>query len=62
MMVQFYCGTHGASMAYKLEGDAHWRLYIEPVRLPEGETTIRAKAIRIGYKESEEVEATFTVT
>ena len=48
-------------MAYKLEGDEHWRLYTEPIRLPEGETTIRAKAIRIGYLESEEVEATFVV-
>ncbi|MBT5830663.1 MAG: sulfatase, partial [Candidatus Latescibacteria bacterium] len=62
MMVQFYNSTQGASMAYQLEGDTHWRLYTGPVRLAEGQHTVRAKAIRIGYKESEEVLATFTVT
>ncbi|MDE2829071.1 MAG: sulfatase [Gemmatimonadota bacterium] len=62
IIVQFYCGTQGASMAYQLAGDEHWRLYTDPIPLPKGETTIRAKAIRIGYKESEEVKATFVVT
>ena len=62
MLVQFYCGTQGASMAYQFDGDTRWRLYSQPIRLPKGETAIRAKAIRIGYAESAEVEATFVVT
>ncbi|NKB69069.1 MAG: sulfatase-like hydrolase/transferase [Candidatus Latescibacteria bacterium] len=60
-MIQLYCGTQGASMAYQLPGDTSWRLYCDPIRLPQGETTLRARAIRIGYKESEQVEATFVV-
>jgi arylsulfatase A-like enzyme len=63
LMLQFYCATQGASMAYTFEpGDApHWQLYTQPLRLPEGETAIRAKATRIGYKESVESTATITV-
>lgn len=50
-------------MAYTLEqgDDPHWLLYIEPLRLPVGQTTVRARAIRIGYRESEESSATFTI-
>jgi hypothetical protein len=64
VLLQFYSATQGASMAYTLEqGNApHWLLYSEPLRLPVGKTTVRAKAIRIGYKESKESVATFTVT
>jgi N-sulfoglucosamine sulfohydrolase len=63
VLLQFYCATQGASMAYTLEqGDnSHWLLYTEPLRLPTGQTTIRARAIRIGYQESEESTATFTI-
>jgi hypothetical protein len=63
-MVQFYCATQGASMAYTFEEGpgVRWQLYSGPLRLPEGETTIRARAIRIGYEESEERAATFRVT
>jgi len=64
LMVQFYCAAQGASMAYTFEEgeDVHWQLYTAPLRLPPGETTIRARAIRIGYRESEERVATFRVT
>jgi N-sulfoglucosamine sulfohydrolase len=64
LMVQFYCATQGASIAYTYEEgeDVHWQLYTAPLRLPPGETTIRARAIRIGYRESEERVATFRVT
>jgi hypothetical protein len=64
VLLQFYCATQGASMAYTFEpgDDPHWMLYSEPLRLAEGQTTVRARAIRIGYKESEESRATFTVT
>ena len=56
LVLQLHCSTHGASIAYTTEQgeNAQWRLYTEPLRIPEGETTVRAKAIRIGYLESEE--------
>jgi hypothetical protein len=62
-LLQFYCATQGASLAYTLESgdDPHWLLYSEPLRLPVGQTTVRAKAVRIGYKESEERVATFAI-
>ena len=63
VLLQFYCATQGASMAYTLDqGDApHWLLYSEPLRLPVGQATVRARAIRIGYQESKESAATFTI-
>ena len=62
-LVQLYCATQGASIAYTCEGgdNPHWLLYTGPLRMPVGRTTLRAKAIRIGYRESEERVATFTV-
>jgi hypothetical protein len=50
-------------MAYTLQegDDPRWLLYTEPLRLPVGQTTVRARAIRIGYKESKESKAIFTV-
>ena len=63
-IVQLHCATQGASIAYTTEANqqAQWQLYTEPLRLQEGTTTLRTKAIRIGYKESEERSSTFTVT
>ena len=63
VLLQMYSATQGASIAYTLEAGEtpRWLLYTEPLRLPEGETTVRARAIRIGYKESEETAATFVV-
>ena len=62
-LLQLHCATQGASIAYTFEGgdDAHWSLYFEPLRLPEGETTLRTKAIRVGYLESKERTATFHI-
>ncbi len=62
-MVDFYCATEGASMAYTMEeGDnARWLIYTGPIRLPRGKTLLRARAIRYGYKESEEARCLFTV-
>jgi hypothetical protein len=56
VVLQLHCSTQGASIAYTTEPgeDVHWQLYTNPLRLSEGETTVRAKAIRIGYLESEE--------
>lgn len=54
--VSLNCETEGASIAYATDtGDnTHWKLYTEPLRLMKG-ATLRAKAIRIGFKESDEV-------
>ncbi|MDE0424019.1 MAG: sulfatase-like hydrolase/transferase [Candidatus Poribacteria bacterium] len=62
LLLQLYCSTQGASIAYTTEQgeDVRWQLYTEPLRLPKGETVIRAKAIRIGYKESDEKSLKFT--
>ncbi len=63
LLIQFYCATQGASWGYRLEGPGRlenerrewWALYTEPLRLAQpGTYTLRAKAIRPGYKESEE--------
>ena len=63
LLLQLHCATQGASLAYRLTGDssAQWHLYTQPLRLPSGQTTIHAKAIRIGYQESETSSATFIV-
>jgi len=63
VLLQLHCATQGASIAYTFEqGDeARWLLYTEPLRLREGATTLRARAVRIGYKESAESTATFEV-
>ena len=62
-LLQMHCATQGTSIGYTLEqgDDAHWLLYSEPLRLDPGTHTLRAKAIRIGYGESEERVATFVV-
>ena len=56
--VKITCDTEGASMGYTTEkGDeAHWLLYSRQLHLKSG-TNLRAKAIRIGFKESAEASA-----
>ncbi|MBN1490863.1 MAG: chitobiase/beta-hexosaminidase C-terminal domain-containing protein, partial [Phycisphaerae bacterium] len=56
------CPTDGASIAYTTDDGpgARWRLCTGRVRINET-TTIRAKACRLGYKDSAEVKATFTI-
>ncbi len=63
MLLQLHCATQGASIAYTLEaGDnPSWLLYTEPLRLSAGEHVLRARAIRIGYRESLEIQAKFAV-
>ncbi len=63
LLLQLHCPTQGASIAYRLEGDPgdRWRLYSSPLRLAAGRTTLCARAVRIGYADSEERAATFTV-
>lgn len=61
--VVLLCSTQGASIAYTTEEgpDAHWKLYAAPIRLEPGQTTLRAKAVRYGYRESDEARVTFSV-
>ena len=62
MEVVIYVPTQGASIGYTT-GDgpnARWRLYTGPIKV-DRPVTIRAKAIRYGYKESPETRATFTL-
>lgn len=48
------CDTKGASIAYKIEGiDKDWIIYTKPLSVSKG-SEIKAKAIRYGYKPSEE--------
>lgn len=50
--LQLHCGTQGASMGYRFEGETDWKLYHRPLDI-EVPCVIEAKAIRIGYRESE---------
>ena len=61
MEVVVYVPTQGASVGYTTEeGPApKWRIYTGPI-LVDRPMTLRAKAIRYGYKESAETRVTFT--
>ena len=59
VLLQLYCATAGASITYRT--GERWELYREPLRLPAGDTTVVARAGRIGYRDSEERRASFTV-
>ena len=64
MTVALYCPTQGASIAYATGDDAdpRWRIYDGPLRLQLGaDETIRAKAVRYGYRASAVTDATFEV-
>ncbi len=61
MEVVIYVPTQGASIGYATEDGAQpqWRLYTGPILVKPG-MTVRAKAIRYGYKESDEARVVFT--
>lgn len=61
MEVVIYVPTQGASIAYTNESGStpRWRLYTGPI-LVDRPMTLRAKAIRYGYKESAETATVFT--
>jgi len=63
MKLHLYCPTHGASLVYTFEetNNPHWLLYSGPVTLKPGTHTIRTKAVRYGYKDSEELKGTFII-
>ncbi|MCZ8513878.1 sulfatase-like hydrolase/transferase [Paenibacillus filicis] len=62
-MIMLHSATQGASIAYSLdEGpEPKWKLYTGPIPINEGAAVIRAKAVRIGYKDSVEAAASFTL-
>jgi uncharacterized sulfatase len=57
-LVEIACPTPGASVAWTDEaGDRpHWKLYAGPIQAKAG-AAVRAKAVRIGFKESPEARA-----
>jgi N-sulfoglucosamine sulfohydrolase len=57
LLIQLHCATQGASIAYQLDSPegSSWLLYTGPIGLTPGKHQLRAKAIRIGYQESEEI-------
>ena len=59
--VNIYVPTQGASIGYTTDDgpNPRWRLYTGPIRI-DAPTTLRAKAIRYGYKESAETRTVFT--
>jgi len=63
MTLGFYCPTHGASLIYTFEekNNPHWLLYTGPLHLKSGTYSIRVKAVRYGYKESEELKGIFVI-
>jgi len=63
MTLSFYCATHGASLVYTFEEtkDPRWLLYNGPLHLKPGSYNIRVKAVRYGYKESEELKGSFEI-
>jgi len=67
--LQLQCPTQGASLTFRTgdgdgdrDGEKGWQLYTEPIDLPPGDTTVHARAVRIGYLDSPESVAEFTVT
>ena len=61
MEVDIYVPTQGASIGYTTEDgpSAKWRLYTGPIKIS-APMTLRARAIRYGYKESAETRVVFT--
>jgi N-sulfoglucosamine sulfohydrolase len=51
--VTIACATPGASIGYRLGNDRQWRIYTGPFKTSE---TIHARAIRLGYKASREIQ------
>jgi N-sulfoglucosamine sulfohydrolase len=63
MTLGFYCPTHGASLVYTFEeqDNPHWLLYSGPLNLKPATYNIRVKAVRYGYKDSEELKGSFLI-
>lgn len=59
----FYCPTHGSSIIYTYDSteNPHWKLYSGPIKLSPGKHNVRVKAVRYGYKDSDELKGEFIV-
>lgn len=62
-LIQLHSATQGASIAYTFDTaeEPRWHLYTEPLRFEPGDHTLRAKAIRIGYRESSETRISLNI-
>lgn len=63
MTLGFYCPTHGASIVYSFDEkpDTRWILYSGPLHLKPGNYKIRVKAVRYGYRDSDELKGVFAI-
>ncbi len=63
LLIQLHCATQGASIAYTLgsSNTARWFLYTQPLSIDADKSLLRARAVRIGYRDSIETQATFRV-
>ena len=63
MTLGFYCPTHGASLVYTLDEkeNPHWLLFSGPLHIKPGTYNIRVKAVRYGYKDSDELKGSFQI-
>jgi len=53
-ILRITCATEGASVGYRIGNQRRWLIYAGPISV-RGGSMVQAKAIRIGYKESEMV-------
>ncbi|WP_269522386.1 sulfatase family protein [Coraliomargarita parva] len=62
--LMLYCASQGASLAYTLGSgeSARWQLYTKPLKLEEGTYTLRVRAVRVGYFESQEARFELQIT
>ncbi len=63
LTISLYCPTQGASLVYTTDEGEHprWHLYTQPFRPERGTHSLRVKAIRYGYRDSEELTGTFDI-
>jgi hypothetical protein len=62
MTLSFYCPTHGASVVYTFDdSNPRWLLYSGPLHLKPGSYNIRVKAVRYGYRDSDELKGEFII-
>jgi len=61
--LQLFSPTQGCSICHTLDdGDASWRVYTGPIRLPAGDHRLRTRVSRIGYRDSPEKTFEIAVT
>ena len=61
VLLQLACASEGASIAFRGEGEAAWRIYQRLVPLEPGEHRLILRAVRYGYTQSADVSVTVRV-